>query len=272
MSERVVWDELPGSLREAVERRTGEVTDAVCVAEGLNCSLALVIRTRGSGTLFLKGVRTSDDAAMAGLLCEERVNGVVQGVSPAVRHRIEVPGWLALAFEHVDGRHVDYGPGSGDLDALTRTVRRMGHLPAPGVALPQLSDRFAGHLRPGEAAALKGSHLLHTDTNPHNVLVGASANASVIDWAMPALGPVWVDAAYMATWLMAYGHAPEEARAWLSGIPGWRDADRTAVEAFVNGTCRHWTAQVGEKDSGFSNARFQELLAGAGARSGPTGS
>ncbi|MEU0691175.1 phosphotransferase [Streptomyces uncialis] len=260
MSERVIWDELPGDLRDAVEHRVGGVTRTVRVAEGLNCSLALVIHTRDGDPLFLKGVRAADDAGRAGLLCEELVNGAVGGISPAVRHRFEAAGWLALAFTHIDGRHIDYEPGTGDLEALARTTRRMCDLPAPSVPLPHLSDRFAGHLRPGEADALRGSHLLHTDTNPHNVLISTSGDAHLIDWAMPALGPAWVDAAYLATWLMAYGHTPEEARAWLSGIPGWREADRAAVEAFVNVTCRHWTARVGEKDSISSNDRFRCLL------------
>nr|WP_237542638.1 phosphotransferase [Streptomyces sp. SID4919] len=247
-------------MRDAVEHRVGGVIRTVCVAEGLNCSLALVIHPGDGDPLFLKGVRTTDDAGRAGLLCEEQVNGALKGIGPAVRHRFEAAGWLALAFTHIDGRHIDYEPGTGDLDALTRTTRRMCGLSAPSVAVPQLSDRFAGHLRPGEADALRGSHLLHTDTNPHNVLIGPSGDAHVIDWAMPALGPAWVDAAYLATWLMAYGHSSEEARAWLSGIPGWGEADRTAVEAFVNVTCRQWTARVGEKDAASSNDRFHRLL------------
>ncbi|MFF2021294.1 phosphotransferase [Streptomyces sp. NPDC058171] len=260
MPERFHWDQLPAELRAVVEGRTGGVTGIAPVGEGLNCSLAVVIRTRDDGPLFLKGVRTFDPAGLDGLRHEERVNELVRGVGPAIRYRFESDGWRCLAFTHVEGRHVDYEPGTGDLDALTRTARRMYELPAPRVALPRLADRFAAHLRPGEADALRGAHLLHTDTNPHNVLMGASGDAYVVDWAMPALGPAWVDAAYLATWLMTYGHAPEDALAWLVGLPHWREAERTAVEAFVNVTCRSWTAQVGEEDAVLGNAHFRHLL------------
>ncbi|MFD8934675.1 phosphotransferase family protein [Streptomyces sp. NPDC059578] len=263
MTERVEWDELPAELRDAVEARTGPVIGTETVTSGFNCSVALKVRTREDDTLFLKGVRTSDTVAVAGLRCEERVNSLVGGISPSIRHGFEAAGWRCLAFAHVDGRHVDYGPGTGDLEALARTARRMHQVRTPAFSLPQLADGFAGHLRPGEADALHGTHLLHTDTNPHNVLIDRAGDAYVVDWAMPALGPVWVDAVYLAVWLMAYGQPPEDAVAWLNGFDVWRQADRRAVETFVDVTCRHWTDRAGEKDAEPRNADFRRLLEGA---------
>ncbi|MEC4017552.1 phosphotransferase [Streptomyces sp. H27-D2] len=114
---------------------------------------------------------------------------------------------------------------------------------------------------PRERNPLNGSHLLHTDANPHNVMIGSpDGDAYAVDWAMPAIGPAWVDAAYLATWLLSYGQSPADALGWLSGFTSWRQADPTAVETFVNATCRHWTATVGEKDAERSNARFRHLL------------
>ncbi|MGW1978819.1 phosphotransferase [Streptomyces sp. NPDC001889] len=261
MTERVEWEKLPAAFRDAVERHTGPVIASESVGSGFNCTVALAVHTRSSGRLFLKGVRTSDTAGAAGLLCEERLNDAVGGVSPTIRHRIEEAGWLALAFVHVDGRHVDYGPGTSDRAALMRVTRRMHRLRAPAHPVPRLSDRFAGHLRPGEAEALKGSHLLHTDLNPHNIVIShAGGDAYIVDWAMPALGPAWVDPASMAAWLMTYGHAPADALAWLRGTPSWPQADRKAVEAFVNVTCREFTASVGDKDAEPRNTRFRHLL------------
>ncbi|WP_308312044.1 phosphotransferase [Streptomyces albipurpureus] len=248
-------------LREAVEACTGPVITSESVTSGFNCSLALVVHTHKAGSLFLKGVRLSDDVGMAGLRCEEQIGGVVGGISPTIRYRFERAGWRCLAFGYVDGRHADYGPGTGDLGTIALTVGRMHQLPVPAVPLVQLSERFAGCLRPGEADALKGSHLLHTDMNPHNVLIGAAdGRAYVVDWAMPAIGPAWVDAAYLATWLMSYGHTPEDAHTWLSGQPSWRQADRGAVEAFVAVTCRDFSESVGEENAATSNARFRHLL------------
>ncbi|MFJ6659487.1 phosphotransferase [Streptomyces sp. NPDC091377] len=273
MTERVPWEELPAALREAVEARTGPVVTSEVVTSGFNCALALVAETRRNGRLFLKGVRTSDAAGVAALLWEERINSAVGGVSPTVRYRFETGGWLCLAFIHINGRHVDYGPGTRDLVPLAHTMRQLRHLRTPAFPVPQLADRFAGHLTPREAEALRGTHLLHTDTNPHNVLISHPGHAYLVDWALTALGPAWVDAAYTATWMMCFGQTPEATGAWLSGIPSWQHADPRAVEAFVAGTCREFTAGVGDQDSAASNARFQALLdfprAPAGVRQVP---
>ncbi|MFI5941231.1 phosphotransferase [Streptomyces uncialis] len=261
MTERVEWGALPVKFRSAVEARTGPVIASASVTSGFNCTLAMDVRTRNSGRLFLKGVRLSDDAGMAGLLCEERINSVVGDIGATVRYRVEAAGWLALAFIHIDGRHVDYSPGTTDLDAVTHVMRRSHGLRTPPFPVPQLSDRFAGHLKPGEVDALHGTHLLHTDTNPHNILISNhDGHACLVDWAMPALGPAWVDAAYTATWLMAFGQTPDDANAWLSGIPSWQQADRIAVETFVRVTCRQAVAQVGERGAATSNAQLRHLL------------
>ncbi|MGW6600249.1 phosphotransferase [Streptomyces sp. NPDC055036] len=269
MSERVNWEELPSELRDAVEARTGPVLASDHVAEGLNCSLALIVHTRNNGPLFLKGVRTSDDAGMAGLRCEDQINETVTGIGPGVRYRFELGGWFCLAFIYVEGRHADLSPGTEDMSAVTFTMQKMQQLVFSEslpfdrftFSAPQFAERFVKFLNPGEAEALKGLNLLHTDTNPHNIMIGKhGGHAYVVDWAMPAMGPAWVDPAYMATWLMSYGQTPSDALAWLSGFTSWRQADPKAVEAFVNVTCRHWTATIGEKDAESSNARFRHLL------------
>lgn len=269
MSERVQWEELPSELRDAVEARTGTVITSETVAEGLNCSVALVIHTRNNGALFLKGVRTSDAAGMVGLRCEEQINETVVGISPVIRHRFELGGWLCLAFIYVDGRHADLSPGTKDLTAVALTMGRMQQLNLDDLqrsgrsaaTAPQFADRFVKFLKPGEAAALKGTNLLHTDANPHNIMIGEhGGDAYVVDWAMPAIGPAWVDPAYTAVRLMECGQAPSDALGWLGGFTSWRQADPKAVEVFVNVTCRHWTATVGEKGAEPSNARFRHLL------------
>lgn len=261
MSQRVQWEELPSELRDAVEARTGPVAASENVAEGLNCSAALIIHTRDNGPLFLKGVRTSDVAGTAGLRCEEEVSETVAGISPAVRHRFELDGWFCLAFAYVDGRPADFSPGTADLAAITLAMGRMQDLQTPPFIMPQLSDRYAKFLHSGEADTLKGPHLLHTDVNPHNIVISHdSGKAYLVDWAMPAIGPAWVDPAYMATWFMSYGQAPSDALDWLGGFTSWRQADPKAVEVFVNVTCRHLTATVGEQDAERSNARFRHLL------------
>ncbi|MBP8532340.1 phosphotransferase [Streptomyces sp. MK37H] len=261
MIERVEWDDLPAELRTAVEARTGKVIAAEGVAEGLNCSAALVLTTAYNGPLFFKGVRHADEPGMAALRCEERVNATVGGISPTIRYRFDAGGWLALAFVYVNGRHADLGPGSKDLDALTVTMKRMHDLRIPDFPVPQFGERLRKFCEPGELEYLKGNHLLHTDTNPHNIMIGdCGGDAYVVDWAMPAIGPAWVDPAYTAVRLMECGQSPDDALAWLGGFASWRQASERAVRVFVDATCRHWAATVGEGIAESSNARFRQLL------------
>lgn len=263
MAERVRWADLPAVLRRAVEARTGRVVRAAEVAEGLNCSLALTLDTQHGDSVFLKGVRASARAEAAGLRCEQQVNAVVAAldVGPKIQHSFVSAGWHCLAFAYVRGGHADLGPGSRHLAAVAETLRRVPDGRLPRLALPHFAERFAAHLRPDEARALAGPHLLHTDTNPHNLLIEAeSGRAYVVDWAMPARGPAWVDAAYTAVRLLECGHPPRSARQWLAGFDSWRAAEPASVAAFVNAVCRQWVATVGERDAEPSNARFRSLL------------
>ncbi|MDX3855426.1 hypothetical protein [Streptomyces sp. AK02-01A] len=118
MIERVEWKALPAGLRAAVEARTGGVIAAEVVAQGLSCTVALTLITRLDGALFLKGVREDDGDGVAALRREERVNPVVSGISPPLRHSFRAAGWRCLAFRYVHGRNAHLGPGSGDLDAV----------------------------------------------------------------------------------------------------------------------------------------------------------
>ncbi|WP_124267641.1 phosphotransferase [Streptomyces sp. ADI96-02] len=271
MLERVRWEELPAELRDAIETKAGEVTESEVVAEGLNCSTALMIRTEKHGSLFLKGVRENVTVEVGALRQEERVNGALGGISAQLRHRFRLAGWYCLTFEYVDnGRHADMTPGSSDLDAIGFALDRMQQLVFPNLlpygrfqfTVPTLADRFEDFINTAESRALQGDNLLHTDINPYNILMYGAHNsrACVVDWAMPATGPAWVDPAYTAVRLMECGHTPAAALKWLGGFTSWQYADPESVRALVNAVCRQWTARVGEKDARYSNGNYEHLL------------
>lgn len=246
-------------LRGAVEERTGQVVASEVVAGGLNCAVALKLTTE-RGRLFFKGVREADDEAVASLGWETRINHVVQGVSPVIHHCFRTAGWSCLAFAYIDGRHADLAPGSSDLAAVADALQRMQAFSGSTFPASPLADRFAPYLLPGEAGHLHGTNLLHTDTNPHNILIDRDGDARIVDWARPASGPAWVDPACTAVRLMECGQTPADALAWLGGFTSWRYANAKAIETFVNVTCRRWTATIGEHDAKRSNTRFRQLL------------
>ncbi|WP_260867919.1 phosphotransferase [Streptomyces sp. SAJ15] len=256
---RTDWMSLPAAVRDTVESRTGPVVSTATIEEGLNCSLALSLRTAEGDALFVKGVRKDDREGRKAQVWEVTANPWVAGIGPSLRWHVEAEGWFLLAFDYIDGRHAELGPDSDDYECVADLLQRMQGLPLPDTWVPSLSERFASFLPPWKAELLKGEHLLHTDINPHNVLITDGGRAHLVDWAMPAVGPVWVDAAYTAVRLMEGGTPPVTARRWLDRFRSWRQADAEAVRAFVEGTCRHWEHVAGNKAARHSNARFRAL-------------
>ncbi|MBC3841787.1 aminoglycoside phosphotransferase [Streptacidiphilus sp. 4-A2] len=259
METHVDWNDLPAGVREAVEDRAGEVVSAETVAHGITCRTALILTTKRN-VFFVKGVPTTEFKPLDAQITELALNSAVRGVSPAVRWEAIADEWHLIAFDYVDGRHADLSPGSADLRTVAHLLKRaQACRPPQAYRVPALAERYRPVLRPGDAEALAGMALLHTDTNPHNLLI-ADRCGYLIDWAMPALGPSWVDPAQTAVRLMEADCPPGDARAWLAGFPDWERAPREARERFVDVVCRDWTARVGEKLAEPSNARFRSLL------------
>ena len=64
MEQRIAWDDLPGSLKQAIEARTGHITGVRIASAGQNSPLAAVIDAR-DGTVFVKGLPYLDDPKAA---------------------------------------------------------------------------------------------------------------------------------------------------------------------------------------------------------------
>ncbi len=258
MEPHIEWGDLPAGVRQAIQSRTGEVISAETVAEGITCRAALILTT-SKHHLFVKGVLTDDVPPLDAQLTETAINSAVQRVSPAVRWETIADGWHLIAFDYVNGRHADLSPGSADLRTVAHLLRRaQACRPPAGYRVPDLAARYREFLRPGDAEVLTGTALLHTDTNPHNLLI-TEQRGYLVDWAMPALGPSWVDPAQTAVRLMDAGCTPAEARAWLSQFPDWERAPWGARERFIEVICRQATAAIGDLASHIHET-FRNLL------------
>ncbi len=258
MDPHVGWSDLPEGVRRAVELRFGAVVSARTVTEGITCRTALNLVT-ATETLFLKGVPVADRDGVAAQRTEVRINGNVRTVGPAVRWEGVAGGWHLVVFDHLEGRHADFAPGSADAGVVADVLRRARLCRAPeGEPVPPLIERYGAVLGPGDADVLAGSSLLHTDTNPHNIVI-TPRGGHLVDWAMPAIGPAWVDAANTAVRLMGFGWEPREALAWLRAFPDWESAAPSARAAFVRVVTDDATARFGQY-AVEENARFHSLL------------
>ncbi|MEU6849009.1 phosphotransferase [Actinacidiphila alni] len=259
---RTEWGALPSAARVAVGARVGAVTGWVPVTAGLTCQTASVLAT-ADGRVFVKGTPVSDTAGVMSQDWEVAANPLVAGVAPLLLDRVTVAGWDLLVFEYVDGRHADLTHCSADTALVARALERMQGVTAGGLA-PRLANRYAHVLSDAEQLLLAGDALLHTDTNPHNLLIGP-AGAHVVDWAMVAAGPAWVDVALTAVRLMEADWSAEAALAWADQFPSWQAADPVAVAALVAGVCRDWESRLGPSSARPSNRRYEALLGGAAA-------
>jgi hypothetical protein len=131
MLPRTDWDDLPASVRTAVQARTGPVASASTVAAGLNSAVAVVLR-RSAGNVFVKGLRHDHP----GVITQQRevaVSPYLGGIAPRLLWQIDIAGWSLLGFEHLAGRHADYAPGSADLPLVIDAMRRLSEISCPPV-------------------------------------------------------------------------------------------------------------------------------------------
>ncbi|MGH3974571.1 MAG: hypothetical protein ACRDS9_14765 [Pseudonocardiaceae bacterium] len=233
---RAQWGELPGTVCAALESTTGGIRDVEPISAGLNCGIAALFHT-STQTVFIKGLR-SDHPRIATQRREAEINPYVAPIAPRLLWQVNTDGWSVLVFEYLDGRHANLSPESSDLPKLADTLRRLGQIRRPNLPLKRLEDRWAGLANDSALQLLAGDNLLHTDLNPHNILIDDTAH--IVDWAWPTIGAAWIDPACAALWLIAEGHTPAAAETWAAQIPSWAVASHHALDAFTTTSCRLW--------------------------------
>ncbi|TCJ34622.1 aminoglycoside phosphotransferase [Parafrankia sp. BMG5.11] len=235
---RMKWEDLPMTVRRAVEAHTGPVTAASTTSGGFNSAIAATLHTR-SGPVFCKGL-PMDHRQIVTQRREREINPHVVGLSPRLLWHVEVDGWDLSGFEHINGRHADYRPGSDDLRLIVECLQRLQQVECPDLPLKQAEQRLRGYVtEPAEAEMFAGDALLHTDWNCANLLI--KGRAYLVDWAWATRGAAWLDPAGWLVWLMAEGgHTAAQAEAWAGRIPSWPAAPADAVAAYAKANARLW--------------------------------
>jgi hypothetical protein len=233
--QRTHWEDFSENLRNTVQDQAGPVFEAQTVSKGLNSEIAAVLRTF-TGKVFIKGLRRDHPRVWTQQM-EAMINPYVVRIAPRLLWHIETDEWNVLGFEHIDGRHANYSPGSSDIPKVVDAIRLLGQVQCPDLPLKRAEQRWAPYM--DDTSALRGDALLHTDFNPLNVLINGTAR--IIDWAWPTRGAAWIEPACFILRLMAAGHTPEDAEAWAQQVPPWSTTPKKEIDAFAAASSRVWT-------------------------------
>ncbi|CUW30622.1 hypothetical protein [Streptomyces reticuli] len=230
--------ELPDTVVRLIEKMGGAVVDVRTVDAGLNSAIAARVRTTDR-TLFLKGLPL-DHPRVWTQKREAQINPCVQGIAPQLLWHVEENGWSLLAFEFVEGRHADFTPGSPDAPTVMTAMIQLADVSTPGVELKSMPHRLRSFVDdPTDLCWFVGNSLLHTEWNPHNVLMTPSG-ALFVDWGWASLGAAWIDPALWLLWLIAHGHTPGQAESAAAAHPAWKLAPPAGLDALSRVQRRLW--------------------------------
>lgn len=203
--------ELPDTVLRLIEKASGPIVDVQAVNAGRNSAIAARVRITDR-MLFVKGLPFEHPRVWT----QEREADVgphIKGTAPVLHWHVEEDGWSLLGFEYVEGGHADYTPGSPDLPAVMATMARLAELSAPDIELKNMAHRLRTYVvEPAEPSWFTGASLLHTEWNPHNVVM-TDRGALFVDWGWASTGAAWIDPALWLLWLIAHGHTPARPRA-----------------------------------------------------------
>jgi hypothetical protein len=267
VEQRIVWDDLPGSLKQAIEARTGPITGVRIATAGRNSPLATIIDAR-DGTVFAKGLPSAHRRVITQAR-EAAVAPLVRDISPALLWHFDEAGWNVLGYEYAPGRHADYSPGSPDLDRLVQLMNTLSAIKIPDDPGPfkRAEDRWKPYLDdPKTSSIFAGPALTHSDWTPDNVLV-SEHRAWLIDWAWPTLGAAWTDPACWVLRLMASGgHTAREAERQASRLPAFQAADPAHIDLFAAANVRLWDEIAQSSTSAWTTKMAQAAKSWAACR------
>nr|WP_239067175.1 phosphotransferase [Actinomadura bangladeshensis] len=169
---------------------------------------------------------------------EASVNPVVSEFAPRLRWQAEAGEWLALGFDHIQGRPADFTPGSPDLETLAKTIHAIQNAACPAT-LRLLSERRWQRYA-DDVTQLAGSTLLHTDLNEDNFIITPEGHAYLVDWAFVTRGTAWLELALLIPWLLKAGHSPQGAEQWVSQFPSWNQAPPADIDMFTAAFAQQW--------------------------------
>jgi aminoglycoside phosphotransferase (APT) family kinase protein len=223
---RVPWEDLPSSVREAVEAGLGaRVVEAETQPGGFSPGVAARLRLDNGGRAFVKAVGSSPNPYSPGLHRREaEVAAALPPETPAPRLLFshDDGDWVALVFEDVPGREPELPWRNDELERVLAAVTDLSKAltPAP-LKVDTFAKRFEAMLSgwrllaeaggsPGLDPwagdrldvladleekwmdAASGETLIHSDVRSDNVLV-TPERVVFVDWPHASLGAPWLE-------------------------------------------------------------------------------
>ncbi|MFI6662279.1 hypothetical protein ACIBL8_42985 [Streptomyces sp. NPDC050523] len=119
-------------------------------------------------------------------------------------------------------------------------MTRLADVPAPALELKSMPNRFRSFVDdPADLSWFAGDSLLHTEWNPHNVLVSGD-RALFVAWGWASTGAAWIDPALWLLWLVAHGHTCDQAENAAAAHPAWELAPVEGLHALARAQRRLW--------------------------------
>ena len=236
------WDELPATVREAVEQHTGPVTAAAPGPEGMSTVVRLILNTAG-GSVFIKGTRPqSSRLVREQLALGAELAPFVPSLSPPLLFRVHADGWDITGWAVVPGRAADLTPGSPDIPKVIAVLAELGTIAAPDVpGLWSIAEYWGRDI--DDPRVLDGAALVHTDPHGRNFIVDGD-RTWLVDWGWAARGPAWVTAMRLALFLMEAGWEPADAEHALASVPAWAEAPPSVITAHAVTCVPSWESAV----------------------------
>jgi aminoglycoside phosphotransferase (APT) family kinase protein len=262
--QRLDWADAPAWLRAEVETRLGgRVAEAVTQATGFSPGLAARLRLADGRRAFVKAVGPEPNPdSPAFHRREARVMAALPRSAPAphLLWSLDQGGWVALAFEDVDGVHPRLPWRPDELRRVLAMLTDMARALTPAPAgMPRIGDRLedgfkgwrrltAAHadelasldpwaarhlerladLEAGWQLATEGPTLLHSDLRADNLLL-TPTRVVAVDWPWACVGAAWVDLLLLLPSVTMQGGPDPEAT--FAAHPVAAPADPRAVTA-----------------------------------------
>ncbi len=295
---RMDWQDLPVSVRAAVERRLGSpIVSAATQAAGFSPGVAARVQAADGRRVFVKAVGPEPNPTSPDIHRQEaRVVPLLPAAAPVPRllwsYDEGEEGWVLLAFEDIEGRHPREPWREEELGRVLETLRQLARIltPAPG-RLVSAGDRFerdicgwrrlrqecpAGlddwscrhlealaALEAGAAEAVAGETLLHLDVRADNLLL-TPGRVYVVDWPHACVGAAWVDLVCFAPSVEMQGGPPSEAL--LDRYLAGRKADVDAITVALAAVAGFFTSRALLPPPGLPTLRPFQAAQGAVAR------